>query len=313
MTDFNKDGEKMTNNAILITGIKSVMSNFNADEDGYPKKLNERYYASGGALTYLFRRYFQLQGHYVFGLADYEKTNKKDIWEVKTAKNKLVKNLEVDEKEKNAGVLLNKISKAIDIRLFGGVFGTPVNFGLQGAVQVQRGMNIYDDTTTRVDMVMSPNASAEKKAQTTLGANIFTDIAIYNYPISVQPNTYDVLNSGQDELLIQFNDSDYERLLSAAIYAPSQYKSNSKGNIETSYVVELILKEGELLPNGFGSDLISAKEITDENGYTKYELDMTRLQEFIDKRHDKFEKITLHLNTLAHTVKGWNGEVEEIL
>lgn len=238
---------KKANKVYGIVGLRSIMSNFNADFTGNPKKFLDTYYASDVALKYAYRSNWVGQGEKVYVFKSFKENKKKLVpknieerYEELFGK-KLSKDLPSKE-------VLTNLFSCIDIESFGTAFAVKGhNYSVQGAVQFTKGLNLYEETRTIRDDLLSPyqNSSDGDANQSTLGNKAYTDEAHYFYGFSINPNNY--LPFEESIGCEGYSEEAYQKFKETTFHAGSSLNSASKSGCQTEFALFVELKENSKL------------------------------------------------------------------
>ena len=133
---------EMKNRVYGAIGIKSIMSNWNADFTGFPKTTSDgNIFGSDKALKYPMKQMWKAEGENVM----YTKTLKEGGSQPKNLLERyeeLYKKIEKKDTKKTISNLFN----AIDVMNFGATFAeSEQNISITGVVQIGQGMNKYED------------------------------------------------------------------------------------------------------------------------------------------------------------------------
>lgn len=285
---------KKTNRVYGILAVGAYMANFNADLSGYPKTMADNHiFGSDKALKYPMKRMWQTQGEQVLYIKSMqnmatkdegEKIQPRDLNERYTL---LFGNL--DEKT-SSKVVLGKLFSAIDVMNFGATFAEKKqNISITGAVQINQGRNLFQNTNVLTQEILSPfrnsNEKSEKKLASSMGTKIVTDEAHYVYSFSVNPANYDDfigLADGFEGYTVEA----YEKFKWAARVAATAFNTNSKSGCENELALFIELKEGS-------------------------QLFLANLDRYVTVRK-KNERILYDLSKLAEVLKPHQGEIQSV-
>lgn len=299
-----------TNKAILLTGIKSTLSNFNADFG-----MNPREHPSPYSLKYVIRDYWNKKDKDVF-LLQTTKEKKNDKNEIKVVVESFSDKFDavVDKSVIEKDITLGKIylNKFIDTKTFGFVnVASKYTHGETGIAQVSFAKNLYKDTKILDYDVNSQVASGEGKKQSTIGSRSVVDFAIYNFTTIISPDAKSTLfkdymnrettNSDFKEKC-EYTNEDYEELLEAMKYGVSNFNTNSKIGSCNTYLVQIELKEGALVNMIDYSSLIKVTKVENENPVINF----SKLTNWLKDMSDKIESVTLFADKYTNTLEGWD-------
>ena len=292
---------KMNNRIYGVIGIKSIMSNWNADFNGRPKSLsNGDVFGSDKAFKYPIKRMWQAAGEKVLYIKSYKIDNGK------MQPNKLNERYTVlfgsilDEKTSSKDVLGNLFS-AIDVMNFGATFAEKnQSIGITGAVQIGQGMNRYEEHRVTTQPILSPfrNSNKEDADQSSLGTKIISDEAHYFYPFSVNPNNYDDYTILDIKNFEGYTKEAYEKFKKGCLIGATAYNTNSKSGCENEFALFIECKEDSLLYLANIDSYIGFSKNDSKN-----RIDFTRLSELISKHLDQIEKIEVYYNEMDTEVE----------
>jgi CRISPR-associated protein Csh2 len=287
---------KMKNRVYGVVGIKSVMSNWNADFTGRPKTIsNGDIFGSDKAFKYPIKRMWQAQGEKVVYIKSYKieknKLQPNDLNEQYTK----VFGTKLDKNTPSLEVLKNLFS-AVDVMNFGATFAEQgQNISITGAVQVGQGMNKYEETNVETQDILSPfrNPSKEDADASSLGTKIIADEAHYFYPFSVNPHNYDdFLNLGI-EGFEGYTVEAYEKFKKGCLIAATAYNTNSKCGCENEFAIFIKVKENSLL---YLANLDTYIEFSKKDG--KNYIDLTKLAQLLSSKMAEIEDIEIYYNSI---------------
>ena len=302
----------MKNRVYGIIGVKSIMANWNADFEGYPKTISSgETFGSDKALKYPMKKMWEAEGEKVL----YIKSLKVDSGEgkkgeiavrPKSLRERYDEIFETNLKEeKDKTNVIKNLFKAIDIKNFGATFAEEKNnASITGAVQIGQGFNKYVDTYPEEQQILSPfrDSSKDEKEgeanQSTLGTKIVSNEAHYFYPFVINPQVYkDFVKMGMTE---GYTEEDYKKFKDAALTSATFFNSNSKLGCENEFALFIEVKEGYYLP-----ELAQYVKFSKEKDYDVIELGF---DELINQFKDNILSVEIYYNTLnvkvKHDIKG---------
>lgn len=265
-----------------VLGIKSVMSNWNADFSGYPKTISTgEIFGSDKALKFPMKKMWENEGEKVLYIKSLKMDESKK-GEIKVRPKSLkeryeelfdIEDLKVEKNQQN---VLENLFKAIDVKNFGATFAeVGNNIGITGAVQIGQGFNKYEDSNVEEQQILSPfrdpKAKDKKKStneeekedanSTTLGKKIVSDEAHYFYPFSINPKAYEAFVSmGVTE---GYTENDYKKFKEVALVSATAFNTNSKIGCENEFAIFIETNEEVYLPDL--TQYISFKKKENEN------------------------------------------------
>lgn len=302
----------MKNRVYGIIGVKSIMANWNADFEGYPKTISSgETFGSDKALKYPMKKMWEAEGEKVL----YIKSLKVDSGEgkkgeiavrPKSLRERYDEIFETNLKEeKDKTNVIKNLFKAIDVKNFGATFAEEKNnASITGAVQIGQGFNKYVDTYPEEQQILSPfrDSSKDEKEgeanQSTLGTKIVSNEAHYFYPFVINPQVYkDFVKMGMTE---GYTEEDYKKFKDAALTSATFFNSNSKLGCENEFALFIEVKEGYYLP-----ELAQYIKFSKEKDCDVIELGF---DELINQFKDNILSVEIYYNTLnvkvKHDIKG---------
>lgn len=302
----------MKNRVYGIIGVKSIMANWNADFEGYPKTISSgETFGSDKALKYPMKKMWEAEGEKVL----YIKSLKVDSGEgkkgeiavrPKSLRERYDEIFETNLKEeKDKTNVIKNLFKAIDVKNFGATFAEEKNnASITGAVQIGQGFNKYVDTYPEEQQILSPfrDSSKDEKEgeanQSTLGTKIVSNEAHYFYPFVINPQVYkDFVKMGMTE---GYTEEDYKKFKDAALTSATFFNSNSKLGCENEFALFIEVKEGYYLP-----ELAQYVKFSKEKDYDVIELGF---DELINQFKDNILSVEIYYNALnvkvKHNIKG---------
>lgn len=292
---------RMNKRVYGVVGIKSLMSNWNADMTGNPKTLlSGEIFGSDKAFKYPIKRMWQCQGKKVLYIKAYKIEEKGNEDSGKMQPKDLNERYAelfsaLDEKTPSREVLKNLFS-AIDVMNFGATFAEKKqNISITGAVQIGQGYNKYEDTDIEVIDILSPfrnsNDRSEDAQASSMGKKIVTQEAHYFYPFSVNPNNYD------DYLILGIDGFEgytveaFEEFKAACLISATAYNTNSKVGCENEFALFLYCKPDSQL---YLANLDRYVNFSKKNG--KNVIDISGLKEHLAGSINQVEKIEVFFN-----------------
>ena len=298
-----------------VVGIKSVMSNWNADFTGRPKSTSKGdIFGSDKAFKYPIKKMWESEDKNakVLYVKSYKTDNKGNLQARTLAERfeqlfgKNVKDIK-DKKE-----ILKNLFSAVDVKNFGATFAEGSNnISITGAVQVGQGLNKYEDSNIEIQDILSPFVDATKKdtaQNTSIGKKIVSDEAHYLYPFSVNPENYDIYTKEIEDLQ-GYTREDYEKFKRGCLYAATAYNTNSKMGCENEFALFVECKEDSKL------------YLANLDQYIKFEkreegkniIDISELEEILEQENVKtqIEKIEIYYNSYTTDLVG--AKVTDIL
>lgn len=290
-----------------VVGISSIMANFNADFDGYPKtNSDDRVFGSDKALKYPIKKMWEQAGEKVL----YIKSMK--LEKDKIAPRSLAERYEFVfkkeegalKKEKGEEVLKN-LFLTIDVKNFGATFlkkgskkGSEEesekgnNFAIVGAVQIGQGFNFYEGHEAFEQEILSPfrvdpkDSPDKEKENSSIGRKIQSNEAHYFFPFTINPKAYEeYIKMGVTE---GYSEEDYKKLKEALLSASTAFDTNSKKGCDNEFALFVETEEDYYLPN-------LDRYISFEKGEEKNIITLT-CDDLLNNMGDKIKSIELYFN-----------------
>ena len=295
-----------------IIGIKSIMSNWNADFSGYPKSTSDgEVFGSDKALKYPMKKMWDDNGEKVLYIKSYkidDDSKKKDEVKLRprSLKERYEKIFEVSDlaTEKDSRNVVKNLFLATDVKQFGATFAEAKNnISITGAVQINQGFNIYDGHSVEEQQILSPFRNPKDKKEksnnknqnsqqvedevkeqksTTLGTKIVSSEAHYIYPFVVNPKAYN--NYVEMKVTDGYTEEDYKKFKEAALISATAFNTNSKTGCENEISIFVETDEELYLPS-----LASFIEFRKENSKGIFTLKFKKLFESLDQRINNVE------------------------
>ncbi len=284
-----------------IVGVKSIMSNWNADFTGRPKTTSDdMIFGSDKALKYSMKKYWETKGENILYIKSHV-ISKDGKLQPRTLEGRYTQLFgAIDKKTPSTEVLTNLFS-ALDVRCFGATFAEKGNnISITGAIQVGQGFNRYEGSEVEIQDILSPFSTDDAKDNSTLGKKIVSNEAHYFYPIVINPIAYD----GYKEMLEGFEgftEETYESFVEASLTSATALATNSKIGCENEFALFVETDKETYLPNLAEYIRFSKGEEIDTIRFIQPEL----------LRRDTITKIRLYYNPYAVRVEGIDGEVVE--
>ena len=291
-----------------VVGIKSIMSNWNADFTGRPKSTsNGDIFGSDKAFKYPIKKMWESEDKNakVLYIKSYKTDNKGNL-QARTLAERFeqlfgesVKNIK-DKKE-----ILKKLFSAIDVKNFGATFAEGSNnISITGAVQVGQGLNKYEDSNIEIQDILSPFVDETKKdtaKNTSIGKKIVSDEAHYFYPFSINPENYNIYTNEIEDLQ-GYTKEDYEKFKRGCLYAATAYNTNSKMGCENEFAIFVECKEGSKLYLANLDQYIKFEKQEDDKDI----IDISRLEEILEQEDVKsqIDKVEIYYNSYTTNLVG---------
>lgn len=294
--------EEMKNRVYGVVGIKSIMSNFNADFTGNPKTTSDgKIFGSDKAFKFPIKKMWEAEGKNVLYVKSYK--NEKDNIQAKNLSERFNILFNVDLKSmKKKEEVYEKLFSAIDVKNFGATFAEEKNnISITGAVQVGQGYNKYDNTNIEVIEILSPfrDSTKDDAKNSTIGTKIVSDEAHYMYPFSVNPQNYNIYKEVLGEFATYTKEA-YEAFKKGCLVAATAYNTNSKMGCENEFAIFVECKEDSKLYLANLDQYIKFVKNRDEKDI----IDITELSNLLDSHMEEIESIEVYYNKYTIEMKG---------
>ncbi len=298
-----------------VIGIKSRMSNWNADFTGRPKSTSDgSVFGSDKAFKYPIKKMWEVEGEKVLYVKSYK--NEKGNFRARTLSERFEQLFKTEVKSiKDKKELVKYLFSATDVKNFGATFAEGSNnISITGAVQIGQGLNKYEDTTVEIQDILSPFVDSTKKdtaQNTSIGKKIVSNEAHYFYPFSVNPENYDIYTK-EIEDLEGYTREDYEKFKKGCLIAATAYNTNSKSGCENEFAIFVECKENSKLYLANLDQYIKFEK----NDEGKDIIDISELEEILneEKTKQEIEKVEIYYNPYTTNLIGTreNDEVKEL-
>ena len=296
--------EKMNNRVYGVIGIKSILSNWNADFTGRPKTTSDgNIFGSDKAFKYPIKKMWENEGEKVLYIKSYK--NEKGNLQARTLAERFEQLFNVKVKDiKDKKELLKYLFSALDVKNFGATFAEGSNnMSITGAVQIGQGLNKYEDSTVEIIDILSPFVDATKKdtaQNTSIGKKIVSNEAHYFYPFTVNPENYKIYTD-EIEGLEGYTKGDYNKFKQGCLVAATAYNTNSKAGCENEFALFVECKEDSKL---YLANLDQYIKFQKQDG--KDVIDLTELEEILgqDNVKSEIEKVEIYYNPYTTELVG---------
>lgn len=296
--------EKKTNRVYGVIGIKSKLSNWNADFTGRPKTTSDgNIFGSDKAFKYPIKKMWESEGEKVLYIKSYK--NEKGNLQARTLAERFEQLFGKEVKSiKDKKELLKDLFSAIDVQNFGATFAEGSNnMSITGAVQIGQGLNKYEDSNVEIIDILSPFVDATKKdtaQNTSIGKKIVSNEAHYFYPFSVNPQNYDIYTN-EIEDLEGYTKESYEKFKKGCLIAATAYNTNSKVGCENEFAMFIECKENSKLYLANLDQYIQFRKQEEKDV-----IDITELEEILNQEEVKpeIEKVEIYYNTYTTELIG---------
>lgn len=291
----------MKNRVYGVLGVKSIMSNWNADFTGYPKTITSgEIFGSDKALKYAIRKYWSDKNERIMYMKSFIEKGKKLVPR-QLAERYLQLFEKAADKDTSYDEVLKNLFSCLDIKNFGAAFAVSnSNYSITGAVQIGQGFNKYKIAEAQVQEILSPFATKEDngkaKDQSTIGNKIVVDEAHYVYPFAINPKSYDdYIELGVTE---GYTEEDYKKFKEAALIAATYLNTNSKFGSDNELAVFIECSDELYLP-----ELAQYVEFEKGEEGEKDKL-ILGFDKLLKSFRDKIEKIEIYYNDLTTEIIG---------
>ena len=296
--------EKMNNRVYGVIGIKSILSNWNADFTGRPKTTSDgNIFGSDKAFKYPIKKMWVNEREKVLYIKSYK--NEKGNLQARTLAERFEQLFNVKVKDiKDKKELLKYLFSALDVKNFGATFAEGSNnMSITGAVQIGQGLNKYEDSTVEIIDILSPFVDATKKdtaQNTSIGKKIVSNEAHYFYPFTVNPENYKIYTDEIEELE-GYTKEDYNKFKQGCLVAATAYNTNSKAGCENEFALFVECKENSKL---YLANLDQYIKFQKQDG--KDVIDLTELEEILgqDNVKSEIEKVEIYYNPYTTELVG---------
>ena len=299
-----------------VIGIKSRMSNWNADFTGRPKTTSDGIvFGSDKAFKYPIKKMWENEKEKVLYVKSY-KVDSKGNFQARTLAERFEQLFGKQVKEiKDKKEILKNLFSAIDVKNFGATFAEGSNnISITGVVQIGQGLNKYEDTSVETQEILSPFVDATKKEtaqNTSIGKKIVSNEAHYFYPFSVNPENYDIYTKEIEDLK-GYSREDYEKFKRGCLVAATAYNTNSKMGCENEFALFVECKEGSKLYLANLDQYIKFEKQENEKDI----IDVSELEEILeqDKVKGEIEKVEIYYNSYTTKLVGMkdSDEIKEL-
>lgn len=253
-----------------IIGIKSIMSNWNADFTGRPKSTPDVFFGSDKALKYTMKKMWEDEGKKVLYIKSLKFETKKGKINPRSLIERYKYLFDEDVTAKsNKKDIITSLFKAIDVKNFGATFAAEKqNISITGAVQIGQGLNYYKDMQVVEQNILSPFRDATKDSDdkdeamnTTLGSKITSDEAHYFYPFVINPSAYH--NFVELGCTNGYTEEDYQNFKNAAISSATAFSTNAKAGCDNELSIFIETESDLYLPTL--TEFIEFEKVYDKN------------------------------------------------
>nr|WP_320120634.1 type I CRISPR-associated protein Cas7 [uncultured Marinifilum sp.] len=286
-----------------FVSVKAINSNYNADFSGAPRTLpSGQVYATDKALKYTIRNF--IRNVYTDQTVLYFKRLNSDMNPLSLADayaTVFPKHKDLDAKKKDTkSIVIKDILSCIDVRLFGSTFakkakGGNIALSLHGPVQINHGVNIWNEGNIFAEQITSPFNSKEDSSneQTTIGRQQKLEEGHYIHHFSINPkNIEEVASHGQEGTQV-LSQNDIELLKEALRKGITYYDSAAKAGCENEILFYVQLNENSrlVLPN-----FTEMVKMSDSKKDGKRYFDLSDIAEELAKHSSEIEACEIYYN-----------------
>lgn len=291
-----------------VLGIKSVMSNWNADFSGFPKSISSgEVFGSDKALKYPMKRMWEEQGEKIIYLKSFKtevikKKGEPDTTKIrpKSLKERYEEVFEVPnlKDQRDSTSVLTNLFKAVDIKNFGATFAEEGNnLSITGAVQITQGFNRYEEHNVEEQQILSPfrDGTKEDADQSTLGTKIVSNEAHYFYGFAINPTVYkNFIAMGVTD---GYTQNDLEKFKSASLVAATAYNTNAKVGCENEFGLFIETDSDLYLPDL--SQYIQFEKYPEDK-----DIVVLGFSDLINEFNPRIQSIEIYYNPYTTIIKG---------
>lgn len=293
----------MENRVYGVIGIKSIMSNWNADFSGQPKSISTgEIFGSDKALKYPMKKMWENKGEkvlYIKSLKTEEDKREGVKIRPKSLKERYEEIFKVEDlkKEKDNSKVMKNLFMAIDVKNFGATFAEEGNnISITGAVQIAQGFNKYGDTTVEEQQILSPfrDGTKDDADSSTLGTKIVSSEAHYFYPFVINPLAYkNYVEMGATE---GYTEEDYKKFKEVALVSATAFNTNAKVGCENEFAIFVETQKDLYLPDLAQYILFSKADAQD--------IITLKFEELLNKLSDRILNIEIYYNPYKIKLEG---------
>lgn len=227
--------------------VKAINANYNADFSHQPRTLPDgTVYATDKALKYLIKNY--LKENYPEERVFYFKSHKDDF-KPRTLEETYSHHFGKPEKGAGKKDFAKNLLSNLDIRAFGATFAMKATSGnvaisIHGPLQINHGINIWEENNIYSEQIMSPFANKEGADMSTLGQQSKLQEGHYVHHFSVNPKNLDEIVKLAGDGAKSLDQADIAKLKQALCSGATYFDSSSKAGIDNELLFWVQLKEG---------------------------------------------------------------------
>lgn len=301
---------QLKNRAYGFVSVKAINSNYNADFSGAPRTLpSGQVYATDKALKYTVRNF--IKDVYTDQTVLYFKRLNSDMNPLSLADAYIAvfpEHKDLDAKKKDTkSIVIKDILSCIDVRLFGSTFakkakGGNIALSIHGPVQINHGVNIWNEGNIFAEQITSPFNSKEDSSneQTTIGRQQKLEEGHYIHHFSINPkNIEEVASHGQEGTQV-LSQNDIDLLKEALRKGVTYYDSAAKSGCENEILFYVQLNENSrlVLPN-----FTEMVKMSDSKKDGKRYFDLSDIAAELEKNSAEIETCEIYYNPQTTVVE----------
>ncbi|MEG0811045.1 MAG: type I CRISPR-associated protein Cas7 [Eubacterium sp.] len=287
-----------------VIGIKSVMSNWNADFSGMPKSISTgEVFGSDKALKYPMKRMWDEQDEKVLYIKSFktevDKNGKKVRPRSLKERYQLIFDVEDLKKVNDSTIILKNLFQAIDVKNFGATFAEEKNnISITGAVQITQGFNKYKGHNVEEQQILSPfrDGTKDDAEQSTLGTKIVSNEAHYFYGFAINPTVYK--DFVEMDVTDGYTENDYAKFKQAALISATAFNTNAKVGCENEFGLFVETKSDFYLPD-LAQYINFEKNDEDEKGIIQL-----KIAEMLNQFGDCITNVEIYYNPYTTLLEG---------
>jgi CRISPR-associated protein Csh2 len=273
--------------------IKSINSNYNADFSHQPRTLpNGVVYATDKALKYAIKNY--LKDLYSEENIFYFKRFNENFQPLRLED--AYNNMFTGREKPSKTVVAKDLISCLDIRCFGATFamkakgGDNIAISIHGPVQINHGVNIWQENNIFSEQIMSPFADKEGADASTLGRQSKLQEGHYLHHFSINPKNLASVVTLAGEGAKNLESPDIDKLKDALRKSVTYYDSAAKAGTDNEFLLWVKLKDASktVLPNFTG--LVSLDK--DDKGMVQ--IDLSNVKKVLADCKDEIEAVEIY-------------------
>lgn len=297
------------NRAYILQSVVSKNGSWNNDFNGTPKRYGDQFFASDRALKFAVRNVMEQMNEEVF-IKQWLKDNESDGKAKKNDKKGLVvlKDTELVAKIKaeKGKTFAEAFWDFADIKQFGVLYE---GIAVHGVAQISHGIDLYKEGILYDDDLTGRMVFGDSRGMST---REFLSEAHFFYETSVNPKNVDYLNQTKGFEHCVYTEEDYQLLLECLEHGPRNIKSTQKMNVNTAFMLEIELKDGE---DAIFGNLMGKVQLKKENGKVVY--DVAGLFSYLKNKQkhlgrDLIKKVKLTYEVAEVLIEGLDTKTFEV-